>query len=224
VFGKLGAHSLGKDVIEEYAEAFGFNREIEFELPLRPSRIEFSDKAYELAEVASGFNRTTRISPLHGAIMAAAIVNNGWLVEPTIVDWILNDAGKTIYQNHATIQGQAIDRQTAVIIQELMQATVQTGTARKEFQKHTEGRILSRLEIGGKTGSIGDGTPNRLYDWFVGYAAERHGTGRLVFSVVVAHENYIGTRAVAYATMAVKEYFHSQIAGLENTHPAAPKS
>jgi hypothetical protein len=38
--------------------------------------------------VASGYNRTTRISPLHGALMAAALVNQGRLIDPTIVDWI----------------------------------------------------------------------------------------------------------------------------------------
>ncbi len=225
VFGKLGANALGKDVIEEYAEAFGFNREIDFELPLRPSRIELSDKAYELAELASGFNRTTRISPLHGAMLAATIVNHGWVIEPTVVDWILDEAGQAVYQSRMKIRGQAIDPQTAGVMQELMQATVKSGTARKEFQKHTEAKLFSRLEIGGKTGSMGDGSAHRLYDWFVGYAKELHGTGGLVFSVVVAHENYIGTRAVAYAIMAVKEYFLSHFAGLHHGHPeAASKS
>jgi penicillin-binding protein A len=224
VFGRLGAHALGKDVIEQYAEAFGFNRKIDFELPFRPSRIEFSEKAYELAEVASGFNRTTRISPLHGAMLAAAIVNHGLLIEPTVVDWILNDSGRAVYQSRAGVCTQAIDRQTAGVIQELMRATVQSGTARKEFQKHSDDKLFSRLEIGGKTGSMGDGTPNMLYDWFVGYARERRGSGCLVFSVVVAHENYIGTRAAAYATMAIKEYFRSPVAGLGRRLPAAPAS
>jgi penicillin-binding protein A len=224
VFGRLGAHALGKDVIEQYAEAFGFNREINFELPFRPSRIEFSEKAYGLAEVASGFNRTTRITPLHGAMLAAAIVNQGLLIEPTVVDWILNDAGRAVYQSRAEICTPAIDRQTAGVIRELMRATVQSGTARKEFQKHSDDKLFSRLEIGGKTGSMGDGTPNMLYDWFVGYARERQGSGCLVFSVVVAHENYIGTRAAAYATMVIKEYFRSPVAGLDRRLPAAPAS
>lgn len=224
VFGKLGAHALGKDVIEQYAEAFGFNREIEFELPFRPSRIEFSDEAYELAEVASGYNRTTRISPLHGAMMAAAIVNQGLLIEPTVIDWVLNDSGRAVYQSRAEVCAQAVDRETAGVIRELMRATVQSGTARKEFQRHQDDKLFSRLEIGGKTGSMGDGTPNMLYDWFVGYARERHGPGCLVFSVVVAHENYIGTRAAAYATMAIKEYFRSQVADLDRRLPAAPAS
>ncbi|MBS1238913.1 MAG: hypothetical protein H6R38_231 [Deltaproteobacteria bacterium] len=60
------------------------------------------------------------------------------------------------------------------------------------------------------------------YDWFVGYAREPHGNGQLAFAVVVAHEDYIGTRAAAYAAMAIKEYFKGYYARLEK--PAPPKS
>ncbi|MCK7515861.1 MAG: hypothetical protein MZV70_75750 [Desulfobacterales bacterium] len=46
---------------------------------------------------------------------------------------------------------------------------------------------------------MGDGAAETRYDWFVGYAREPHGSGQLVFAVVVAHEEFIGTRAAAYA-------------------------
>jgi len=224
VFGRLGANLLGRDVIESYAEAFGFNREIDFELPLRPSRIELADGAFELAEVASGFNRTTRISPLHGAAMAAAIVNQGRWVEPTIIDWVNNDAGQTVYQSQTVYRERAIDRDTAKVLRQLMQATVQSGTAHKEFQKHHGDKVLSRLEIGGKTGSMGDGTGEMRYDWFVGYACEPPRKKQLVVAVVVAHEGHIGTRAAAYAVTAMKEYFQEPSGILHTQAPAAPRS
>lgn len=224
VFGKIGAHRLGKEVIENYAEAFGFNREIDFELPIRPSRIEISDEVYGLAEVASGFNRTTRISPLHGAIITAAIFNSGRIIAPTIVDWISNENGQTLYQGGAEFHDQAIDPHTSRVLRELMQATVQNGTARREFHKHSTDKIFSRLEIGAKTGSIGDGNTEARYDWLVGYAREHREGGSIVFSVVVAHEDYIGTRAAAYAAMAVKEYFRTYFAKVENRATPEPKS
>jgi cell division protein FtsI/penicillin-binding protein 2 len=222
VFGKLGATLLGKEVIESYAEAFGFNREMNFELPSRPSRIELNGGMFELAEIASGFNRTTQISPLHGAMMAAAVVNQGRWVEPTVVDWILNDAGQPVYQNQTAYRDRTIDWETAKVLRQLMQATVRSGTAHKEFQKHHNDRILSRLEIGGKTGSMGGGNAETRYDWFVGYALDPHGKGQLAFAVVVAHEDYIGTRAAAYAAMAIKEYFKGYYARSEKQAP--PKS
>jgi peptidoglycan glycosyltransferase len=224
VFGKLGAHALGREVIESYAEAFGFNREIDFELPTRPSRIELSNDAFGLAEVASGYNRTTRISPLHGALMAAALVNQGRLIDPTIVDWVAAEDGRTIYQSQAVFQKQAIDPETSRVLCELMQETVRSGTASREFHKHVDARIFSRLAIGGKTGHISDGSPDTRFDWFVGYAREDQGPGRIVFSVVVAHEELIGTQASAYAAMAIKEYFHSRFAAVEPTGRRSPRS
>jgi cell division protein FtsI/penicillin-binding protein 2 len=224
VFGKLGALQIGSDVLGTYAEAFGFNREIDFELPIRPSRLELSDRKFEVAEIASGFNRTTRISPLHGAIIAAAILNRGRRIEPTVVDWIVNDNGQTVYQTRAEYGDQVIEPETADVLRELMQATVKSGTAHKEFQKHHGDKVLSRLEIGGKTGSMGDGSAGTHYDWFVGYAREPHGKQQLVFAVVVAHEDYIGTRAAAYAAMAIKEYFRGHFAKLDHQVHPAPRS
>jgi hypothetical protein len=44
----------------------------------------------------------------------------------------------------------------------------------------------------------------------VGYARETSGGRKIILSVLVAHEKYIGTRAVQYAIMAFKKYFESQ--------------
>ncbi|MBW2194479.1 MAG: hypothetical protein JRF37_02625 [Deltaproteobacteria bacterium] len=79
-FGKLGIFYLKKNLLEEYAMRFGFNRPIDFELPVQPSHIAVGDDPYHWAEIACGFNRQTLISPLHAAIMAATIVNDGKLV------------------------------------------------------------------------------------------------------------------------------------------------
>jgi peptidoglycan glycosyltransferase len=105
----------------------------------------------------------------------------------------------------------------------LMQATVRSGTASREFHKHVDGRIFSRLDIGGKTGHISDGTPDTRFDWFVGYAREDQG-GRIAFAVVVAHEEHIGTTASTYAALAIKEYFRSHLTTVEPTGRRSPRS
>ncbi|MBC8246442.1 MAG: hypothetical protein H8E81_02540, partial [Deltaproteobacteria bacterium] len=53
VFGKIGANRLGKTVLKKYGDAFGFNRSIDFELPLTPSELHLTDEPYQWAEVAS---------------------------------------------------------------------------------------------------------------------------------------------------------------------------
>jgi cell division protein FtsI/penicillin-binding protein 2 len=92
VFGKLGALYLGKEELEAYARAFGFNLPINFEISLSPSETVITDEPYQWAEIASGFNRQTKMSPIHGALIAATIFNRGKLIEPTIVDRIVDES------------------------------------------------------------------------------------------------------------------------------------
>jgi cell division protein FtsI/penicillin-binding protein 2 len=210
VFGKLGALYLRKEALKSYAMAFGFNRIINFEMFLMPSLTVFSDEPYQLAELASGFNKKTKITPVHGVLIASTIVNRGKLIEPTIVDQILDGKGKALYRGQSAILGHAFDVETSGTLNELMKTTIKSGTVRREFRKYRKDKVISRLEIGGKTGSINNRTNDVKYDWFVGYAEEKDGDGKIAVSVLVAHEKYIGIRAAHYAMMAFKKYFKSQ--------------
>jgi cell division protein FtsI/penicillin-binding protein 2 len=207
VFGKIGALCLDRDAFESYAKAIGFYRIIDFELFLPPSLIVLSNEPYQLAETACGFTQKTRISPVHGALMAATILNQGKLMAPAIVDRITDENKATLYRNQALIIGQAFAPETAEALQELMQTTVQSGTIRGTFRKYRKDKIISKLEIGAKTGTINNRTNDLKYEWFVGYAREVSGGRKIILSVLVAHEKYIGTRAVQYAIMAFKKYF-----------------
>jgi membrane carboxypeptidase/penicillin-binding protein len=88
-----------------------------------------------------------------------------------------------------------------------MEATITSGTARKSFQGHDKDETLSQLQIGGKTGSMDNQTHDIRYDWFVGFARALSGKANLAVAVLVAHEDYIGTRAGQYARMAMTQYF-----------------
>jgi len=220
VFGKLGSLYLGKDELESYAKAFGFNRLINFEIFLPPSPIVFTDEPYQWAEVASGFNRQTKMSPVHGALITATIFNQGRLIEPTIVDRIIDEKGVALYQSQPATIHQAFAPDTSDALDELMKATVRSGTVRGVFRKYRKDKIISRLEIGAKTGTINNKTDEIKYEWFVGYAQDKTGDDKLILSVLVAHEKYIGIRAAQYAIMAFKKYFKTRFA--EKNQPASP--
>lgn len=207
VFGKLGANYLGGTILEDYAEAFGFNHPIEFEIPVVSSTAHFSDEPYQWAEIASGFNRNTTMSPLHGAILTAAIINGGKLMEPSIIDQIINENGRVVYRSHPRPVNQAISPYASEMMNSLMEATITSGTAKKIFKGHRRDRVLSRLYMGGKTGSIDNKIGDARFDWFVGYAQEKDGDQKIVISAVVAHEKYIGIRSAEYARMAIRHYF-----------------
>ncbi len=224
VFGILGVHYLKKNGLEKFARAFGFNRSINFELPVTPSTISLSDDPYQWAEVASGFNRTTTISPLHGAIMVSAIVaNEGRLIEPSIVDRITDENGHLLYRQSLVPMNRAVSPEVAGTIKRIMRETVRSGTGRKEFSGSRDDPVLSRLRIGGKTGTINSRAHDyRRFDWFVGYAEEQDGPEKIVFSVVVAHEKFIGIKAKQYARMIITRHFEkyfssSVVADVEET-------
>jgi cell division protein FtsI/penicillin-binding protein 2 len=90
------------------------------------------------------------------------------------------------------------------------------------FRRYRKDKIISRLEIGGKTGTINNKTDDVKYDWFVGYAQDKAGDGKLILSVLVAHEKYIGIRATQYAIMAFKKYFKSHFAQIDQPHISDP--
>jgi cell division protein FtsI/penicillin-binding protein 2 len=224
IFGKLGTNYLGKEALRLYAEAFGFNREIDFELSLPVSRFEITDEPYQWAEIASGFNRQTRISPLHGALIAATILNDGKLIEPTIVDRIIDDEGKELYHQQPEAIDQAIAPATSNAVHEMMKATVKSGTARREFRRYRRDKVLSKLEIGGKTGSINNQNNEARFDWFVGYAVDKNTGSQIAVSVVVAHEKFIGTRASTYARLAIREYYKNYFANLQKQMSATAQA
>lgn len=209
VFGKIGALYLGKNTLEKYAEAFDFNKNIDFEIKIAPSSVYLSDEPYQWAEVACGFNNKTKISPLHGAMMASAIINQGSIMEPTVVDQIINEKGEIIYRNRLVTINQAITPKASKVLNQLMAATIRSGTCRKAFRGYRKDKILSKLNIGGKTGSIDNKSHDARYDWFVGFAEEKNGQKKIAISVIVAHEKYIGLRASYYARIAMRKYFSS---------------
>ncbi len=212
VFGKLGVHFLGKAGIESYASAFGFNRSINLEIPVEISTVSLADDdPYQWAEIASGYNRTTAISPLHGAMMVSAIVSTqGRLMEPAIVDRISDIKGRVLYRSRPKTVNRIISPAASDTVKKMMEETIRTGTGRKSFMGYDKDPILSRLNIGGKTGTINSRNHSgRRYDWFVGFAEEKDGPEKIVISVVVTHEKVIGIKAKQYARMAMEEYFRN---------------
>jgi len=214
VFGKIGK-SLGRKVLHQYAVAFGFNHPLGFELPVVESAVSVTDDPYRLAEIASGFNRQTSISPIHGAIIAATIVNRGVSVEPRLISRIEDGFSKPVYFDRPEPGSRVISAEASEILKDLMAETVRSGTGRKMFSNIRKHAVLSQLNIGGKTGSISNRSHSKRYDWFVGFAKEKDGPESLVLSIVVAHGKYIGTKAGDYARAAIEHYFGNHFAGIK---------
>ncbi len=212
VFGKIGQHYLGREVLLDYAKSFGFNRPIDLEIPVESSVIHISEKPYHWAEIACGFNSDTLISPLHAAMVASAVVNGGKLPKPHIIEEITDEKQTVLYKPTVESSRNVVDYKTSAELREMMENTIKKGTCRKFFRGYRKNDTLSRLDIGGKTGSLCGNTCNIRYDWFVGYAVEKGGSKKIAVAVFIAHEKYIGKRSSRIARTVLERYFENYFA------------
>jgi len=207
VFGKIGKNYLGEKRLNTYAHAFGFNQNPDSELSFESGKFSVTESDYHLAELGCGFNRDTMISPVFGAMLVTTILNSGTSLVPRIVDQVETSTGEIIYKGKKEFYKTAITSKTADTMIQLMQGTVARGTAKKSFRGFSKDKTLSKLIIGGKTGSLYNRKRTVKYDWFTGFGKEKTGDKALAVAIVVGHKKYIGTRASTYARMILKTYF-----------------
>jgi cell division protein FtsI/penicillin-binding protein 2 len=172
IFGKIGVFHVGSQGLREYANRFMFNQKIRADFPAQMgvAAIPEGSDDWLLAEAASGFTPETTMSPIQGALIAAAVANDGVMMEPTLIDSIQNDQGEAIYQSQPSIASVTMNSASAADVRLLMQETVSRGTSHKSFRKVWRRKdYTADLELGGKTGSLHGNDPVGRYDWFVGY-------------------------------------------------------
>ncbi|MBF0468350.1 MAG: PbpA [Desulfamplus sp.] len=212
VFGKLGSLILGKDILEKYASSFGFNQEIDSEINFKPGSFTITENSYQWAEVACGFNKTTTISPVFGAMIASTMLNSGKTPVPSLVESVTDVKGTVLYKRKSETLNNTVKPDTAKALMQMMNGTVITGTARKSFRGVDKDNVLSKLNIGGKTGSLSNYDKTIKFDWFSGFCSDNKEKEKIVVSVLVGHGKYIGTKASIYGRLIFKEYFNNYFA------------
>lgn len=204
VFGRIGAYTVGADRLAHYADRFGFNRKIQTDLPMQEGKAPIQNDPWLLAETASGYTRDNTMSPLQGALIAAAIANDGIMMEPYAIDSIHSTDGQSIYAASPKVSTVAIDSQTAETVKTLMRETVLRGTSRKSFRGFFK-REFADLDVGGKTGSLTGMDPPGKYDWFVGYADS--GSRRIAVAAVTVHQKLWRVKSSFLARKAIESFF-----------------
>lgn len=205
-FGKVGIFSLRGPGIRAIGDKFLFDKEIPFELALDKSELVVPTDDFGLAETASGYNRTTTISPLHAALIAAAISNDGRLFEPSVVHRVRElKSNKEVYNFESKEIAQVLPPATAQELKVMMQRTVIDGTSRKSFRGFWKSKRNKDIFVAGKTGTLNGLNPVGHYDWFMGLA-ELHGK-RIALAALCIHGKYYGIKASYIARRAIESYF-----------------
>ena len=173
IFGKAALQYLDKNIVNVMAHRFGFNQELMVELSLGQSFFEGPKDDYNLAEIASGFNKKTMISPIHAALLSSVIANDGVIKYPFIVSKLTDGKKRELLIKPTLPEQRVIKKSTSKLISKAMENTIKKGTARKSFRRFDR-FLKQQLSIGGKTGSITGGIPFGKRDWFSAFAIPKN--------------------------------------------------
>lgn len=216
VFGKAAINQSTAESLMRTAFNFGFNRDLMEEVNLSRSIVEMPENQYNFAELASGFNRDTRISPIHGAAIAATVANHGEFVTPRFLKKIIDlETGEVVWSGYK-LRNESISVESATALKQMMELTVSQGTARGSFRRFDR-KIRKLVTVGGKTGTITGGIPEGKRDWFTSFAVPNDtaaGKGISV-CVMIVNDNKWYVKS-AYMAKEIIEYYYKKILRIEN--------
>lgn len=181
-FAELGKR-VGAENIRKKAEDFYFNENYPFVLAHSISQVALQKKSEEneIVETAIGQGKTLA-TPLHMAMVASAIANDGIMMKPYIVDHIQyynGDISKTTVPEKIE---QIISVEEADIITDMMISCVSEGTG-------TAAQIYG-VDVAGKTGTAENATGSD-HSWFIGFAPAND--PKIAVAVMIENANQGGS-------------------------------
>ena len=162
-FANIGM-SLDREQFQETLDDLLFGRELPVSLRYAESSVQISENISdsEMMQTAIGQGKT-QITPMHLHLITNAIANGGVLMEPIFMERVENDEGSVIKTFKPQIYGRLMSEAEAAILQEMMTAVVEGGTASR-----LNGRDYTAA---GKTGSAEyNNIKGDSHAWFTGFA------------------------------------------------------
>lgn len=186
-FAFLGG-DLGAPALREQAQAFGFGSDdLTVPLSVQASRFPSDPDAPQLAQSGIG-QFDVRMTPLQGAMIAAAVANKGELKRPFLVDEIQNTDLSTLEQTQeSTLEGDVISDSTADALTAMMRGVVEGGSG-------TAAQIPG-VVVAGKTGTAQHAPGEPPHAWFIGFAGDEGEPPRVAVAVLVERGGDAGSEA-----------------------------
>lgn len=199
-FAEMGAVTLGPVVLTEGAEDFGFNARPPFDLPSPTASLFPTDygealstpgadtpdpdvpgtlfeNTPALAQAAIG-QYDVQASPLHMAMIAAGVANNGVMMEPRVVHEIRDADGGLVERYEPSEWMRAMSPATANQLRQDMIGVVTGGTGTR--------MAIPGFDVGGKTGTARvSENPARFHAWMIGFAGPPGEAPQVAVAVVV---------------------------------------
>lgn len=199
-FGQL-ACDVGADTLVQYARAFGYGQSLGQDFTTVASIM--ADPAemteWELAwagagqPVGQGHTPGPQTTCMQNAVVAAAIANDGIVMNPYVVSQVLSPEGTVVSETQARSLGQAVSAGTASQVKSAMLDVVQNGTG--------SAASVSGVQVAGKTGTA-EVSGQNVNSVFIGFAP--YDTPTVAISVIVENysENEVSAASVAGKVLA----------------------
>ncbi|MGW2313715.1 penicillin-binding transpeptidase domain-containing protein [Actinomadura luteofluorescens] len=160
-FAYMGAQKPGNDAVKAQADRFGFGERIEFADGLKsaPSSFPATDQP-SLSALGSIGQGSTVASPLQMAMVAAAVLDDGEVMRPRLVDRLRAPDGATVDRISPRRMSRALTGDQAKQMRDMMEAVVERGTG-----KSLRGTSI----LGGKTGTADVEGASYNDRWFIGF-------------------------------------------------------
>lgn len=200
-FANMGLQ-INNNKLEDLCEDMLFNKTISVDFETKKSRFSLTknDSDSLTMETCIGQGKTL-VSPLHMAMISAAICNDGVAMKPYLVDHTENYKGAIVESFKSKEYKTLMSKKEAAYLEDLMKATVESGTGTK-----LKGQSYQAY---GKTGTaqVADSAKKKTNAWFVGYA-KKEGYEDIAIAVIVEDSGYGSTYAVPVAKSVFDAYFN----------------
>jgi len=204
VYGRVASDLAGKTSLMELVHRFGFNQTLLTGTPAKASRADEPRDDHGLKLMGAGLDHEVKISPLHAAVIMAAIANNGLMMSPSLTDRVLDGKG-TVKQTYTPRElRRLVSPETAASLTRMLSSTVTTGTSRRAFHDR-RGRPRLDVNIAAKTGSIDGRDPKGHYSWFAAFAPIKE--PRIALVALVINQDKWRIKATQVGEQALEEFF-----------------
>ena len=167
-----------------------FGQDLPVDMAYTGSRFSMDQEAgdWDIIQTSIG-QGLTQMTPLHNALITAAIANNGVLMRPCLLDHVENGAGDVVKDFSPEVWGELMTPREAEILKTMMKQVVTEGT----------GSALRDADYtaAGKTGSAQFETGKDSHAWFTGFAPAED--PRIVVTVIVEEGGSGGQTAAPVA-------------------------
>lgn len=179
-------------------EDFGYNSGLPLNLLNNASKFSLknSQSLWDVLQTSIGQGKTV-VTPLHNAMIAAAVANGGVMMKPYVLDHVENTDGVTIQTYGPETYRTVMTPAEADVLKEMMRAVVTYGTG-----SNAEGDGYS---VAGKTGSAEWASGKETHAWFIGFADVED--PEIVVSVIVEEGGSGGSVAAPIAREVFDAYY-----------------